>query len=268
VSNEDGHRQATPEIPAIAKKEYRQELYDLWIELVKLQKDVIANQRRIVVVLEGRDAAGKDGVIKRMTKHLSPREVRIVALGAPSDREESEWYFQRFVPHLPAAAEIVLFNRSWYNRAGVERVMGFCTPEQYEEFLEMVPYFEQMLVRSGIELFKYYLDITREEQKERLESRREDPLKQWKISPIDSKANKLWEDYSVARDAMLSRTHTPINPWTVVRANIKRQSRLNLIKDFLQRIDYAGKSQQVLLSNPDIVFNYSEAYLKNGMIAP
>ena len=167
------------------KKAYREQLRNLQIELVKLQRHIIAEGEKILVIFEGRDAAGKDGVIKRVTEHLSPRETRVVALGKPSDREVTSWYYQRWAPHLPAAEELVLFNRSWYNRAGVERVMGFCTEDKVQEFFEIVPHFEQMLVRSGIKLFKYYLDITHDEQRGRLNDRRKDPLKQWKISPID-----------------------------------------------------------------------------------
>src|SRR5262245_42681956 len=169
---------------------YDEALRALQVELVKLQRDVIANGERVLVIVEGRDGAGKDGTIKRFTEHLSPRETRVVALGKPSDREQGQWYFQRYVAHLPAAGEIVFFNRSWYNRAGVERVMGFSTPEETEEFLATVVTLEELLVRSGIRIFKYYLDITREEQESRLEARREDPLKQWKISPIDEAALK------------------------------------------------------------------------------
>ena len=193
---------------------YGKTLRTLQIELVKFQKHLIAHGDRILIILEGRDSAGKDGTIKRVIEHLSPRETRVVALGKPSTRDESEWYFQRYVPHLPAAQDFVLFNRSWYNRAGVEWVMGFCTEAQYEEFMETVPVFEQMLVRSGIQLFKYYLDIDKAEQRRRLKARLTDPLKQWKMSPIDAAAQKHWKDYSVARNAMFARTHTPTAPWT------------------------------------------------------
>ena len=199
--------------PAITQQEYKEKLHALQIELVKLQRHFIKYDDKILVLLEGRDAAGKDGTIKRIIQHLSPRETRVVALGAPSDRDRSAWYFQRYVPHLPAAREFVLFNRSWYNRAGVERVMGFCTPKEYEEFMETVLNFENMLVRSGIKLLKYYLDISRSEQKKRLNSRRKDPLKQWKVSPIDEKAVKRWDDYSQARNAMFSRTFRR-GPWS------------------------------------------------------
>jgi polyphosphate kinase 2 len=256
------------EVGSIGHSAYQDELYKLQIELVKLQREIIREKLKILVLFEGRDAAGKDGAIKRIIQHLSPREVRTVALGKPSDRDVSAWYFQRYVPYLPVAEEMVLFNRSWYNRAGVERVMGFCTEAQYREFMETVPDFEQMLERSGIRLFKFYLDIRKAEQKKRLKSRRKDPLKQWKISPIDEQAVAHWDDYSMARNEMFARTHTANAPWCVVRADDKRLARLNVIKHLLTRLDYEGKDQRLVLPNPDIVFLYDEAYLKNEMIAP
>lgn len=249
-------------------KEYKETLHTLQVELVKLQRHFIRCNDKILVLVEGRDAAGKDGTIKRIVQHLSPRETRVVALGAPSDRDRSAWYFQRYVPHLPAAREFVLFNRSWYNRAGVERVMGFSTNDEYEEFMQTVPDFEHMLVKSGIKLLKYYLDITRDEQKKRLKARNTDPLKQWKISPIDKKALERWDDYSQARNAMLARTHTLMAPWTIVDANDKRRARLNLIKDLLTRLPYEHKDESVLVANPAVVFQYDQTYVKNGAIAP
>jgi len=250
------------------KREYEETLHILQVELVKLQKHFIQCNDKILVLLEGRDAAGKDGVIKRIVEHLSPRETRVVALGKPSDRDRGSWYFQRYVPHLPSAQEFVLFNRSWYNRAGVERVMGFCSDEEYEEFMQSVLDFEHMLVKSGIRFFKYYLDISSDEQRQRLMDRRKDPLKQWKISPIDNQATKHWDAYSLARNEMLARTHNPVAPWTVVRADNKHQARLNLIKDLLARLQYCDKDEAALLVNPEVVFQYEEAYVKNGMIAP
>lgn len=252
----------------IGKPEYKEMLYRLQVELVKLQRHFIACNDKILVLLEGRDAAGKDGTIKRIVKHLSPRETRVVALGKPSDRDRTAWYFQRYIPHLPAAQEFVLFNRSWYNRAGVERVMGFCTESEYEEFMESVSNFEHMLVRSGIKLLKYYLDISRDEQKRRLKARRDDVLKQWKTSPIDADAVKHWEDYTAARNEMFARTHNPVAPWTIVRADQKRSARLGLIKDLLTRLHYGDKDKAALLPNPEIVFQYDETYLRNGKIAP
>lgn len=246
---------------------YGKTLEALQIELVKFQKHLIAKGDRILILLEGRDSAGKDGTIKRVIEHLSPRDTRVVALNKPSTRDESEWYFQRYVPYLPAAEEFVLFNRSWYNRAGVEWVMGFCTEAQYEEFMETVPTFEQMLVRSGIQLFKYYLDIDKAEQKQRLKDRLTDPLKQWKMSPIDAAAQKHWKDYSAARNAMFARTHAPTAPWTIVRANDKKQARLNLIMDLLTRLDYKDKDHALLCPDPDVVFNYTHDAVEQGRVA-
>jgi len=251
----------------IRKKEYKKTLRALQIELVKLQKHFIKQKDKILVLFEGRDAAGKDGTIKRIVLHLSPRETRVVALGVPSDRERGSWYFQRFVPHLPAPQELVLFNRSWYNRAGVERVMGYCNDEEYDEFIEMVPRFEEMLIRSGINFLKYYLDITRGEQKRRLRARREDPLKQWKDSPIDDSALRRWNQYSQARDQMLARTHTALAPWTIARADNKRLARLNVIRDILTRLEYGGKDESLLRVNREVVFPFDESSVRRGMLA-
>jgi polyphosphate kinase len=247
---------------------YEKELRLLQIELVKLQREIIASGDKILVILEGRDTAGKDGVIKRVVQYLSPRETRVVALGKPSDRESGSWYFQRYTRYLPVPQEMVLFNRSWYNRAGVEKVMGFCTEAQYEEFLRSVPDFEAMLVRSGIKLVKYYLDISKREQKQRLKDRATDPLKQWKLSPIDGAAQHKWKQYSKYRDAMLESTHTRVAPWTVVRADDKRAARLNLIRHLLGHMHYKGKRKAVLNLDPDIVFRFDKAHLRNGKIAP
>lgn len=252
----------------ISKKDYEKALYELQVELVKLQRHLIANGLKVLVLFEGRDAAGKDGTIKRITEHLSPRETRVVALGKPSDRERASWYFQRFVPHLPAAQEMVLFNRSWYNRAGVERVMGFCSEEEYQAFMVDAPHFEQMLIRGGLLLFKYYLDVSKHEQERRLKDRERDPLKQWKTSPIDQAAVKHWDAYSQARNQMLMRSHTAYAPWRVVRADDKRQTRLNVIRDLLANIQYKGKNRKMLPPDPNVVFQFDEAYLGNGMIAP
>lgn len=251
-----------------AKKAYKKTLKQLQVELVKLQKHIIKQGDKILIIFEGRDAGGKDGTIKRIIQYLSPREIRVVALGKPSDRDNSSWYFQRYTSHLPAAEEMVLFNRSWYNRAGVERVMGFCTNDQYHEFLEIVPGYEQMLVRSGIKLFKYYLDISRDEQKKRLKDREQDPLKQWKISPVDKAAQKHWDEYSLARNIMFARTHHLFAPWTIVRADNKPAARINVIKDLLFRLDYKDKNEALLIPDANIVFNYAESYLENSMIAP
>jgi polyphosphate kinase len=251
-----GKKSARDRKRASPKAPYDKVLRELQIELVKLQRHFIKCEDKILIILEGRDASGKDGTIKRVIEHLSPRETRVVALGKPSDRDRSSWYFQRYVPYLPAAGELVLFNRSWYNRAGVERVMGFCTAAEYEEFMGSVPDFENMLVRSGIKLLKYYLDIGKSEQKKRLRRRKIDPLNQWKVSPIDSQAIKYWKKYSAARDEMLARTHTPAAPWTVVLADDKRQARLNLIRDMLARLHYASKDERLILVDEKIVFAY------------
>ncbi|TAM51772.1 MAG: polyphosphate kinase 2 [Paraburkholderia sp.] len=251
----------------ISREEYESQLHDLQIELVKLQRHFIRCKNKILVLLEGRDAAGKDGAIKRIVEHLSPRDTRVVALGRPSDRDLGAWYFQRFVPHLPVAEELVFFNRSWYNRAGVEHVMGFCTPEQVEEFFQSAPRFEAMLVDSGIRLLKYYLDISHSEQAERLEARRRDPLKQWKISPIDEVAVRHWRAYSKARNTMLLRTHTPIAPWRIVRADDKRIARLNLIRDILSRLNYCDKDETLVRPDPAIVFEFEPAAIDLGLLA-
>lgn len=246
---------------------YADTLYDLQVELVKLQRDVIANNRRLLIIMEGRDGAGKDGSIKRITEHMSPRETRVVALSKPSDREKTQWYFQRYVPHLPAADEIVLFNRSWYNRAGVERVMGFCTDDDYERFMDTVTTFEDMLIGSGIEFFKFYLDIDKKEQAERLDARRDDPLKQWKISPIDQVAQEKWDDYTAARDAMFARTHTLHSPWTLVCANDKKIARVNVIRDILNRVDYEGKKPKLVIPDVEVVMPFNPELYKLGKIS-
>ncbi|HXB19577.1 MAG TPA: polyphosphate kinase 2 [Steroidobacteraceae bacterium] len=255
-----------PPLPTLGKHRYARELHRLQIELVKLHRHVIAGGRKVLVILEGRDAAGKDGTIKRIAEHLSPREVRVVAPGKPSDREETEWYFQRFTVHLPAAQEIVLFNRSRYNRAGVEYVMKFCTRAEHEAFLEATPGFEQMLVRSGIHLLKYYLDISRLEQARRLRERRRDPLKQWKLSPVDEAAQQHWRDYSRARDQMLLRTHTRAAPWMVVRADDKHQARLNVIRDMLARVPAPDVTRRLARPDARVLREFSEPLL-GGWVA-
>jgi polyphosphate kinase 2 len=250
-----------------AEHHYRRELHELQIELVKFQRRLIARGDRVLVLVEGRDAAGKDGVIKHIIEHLSPRETRVVALPAPTSEQRTAWYFQRFVAHLPSAAEFVLFNRSWYNRAGVERVMGFCTEAEVATFLEDAPIFERMLVNSGIQLFKYYLDIDRQEQAQRLKERRQDPLTQWKTSPIDKVALKHWAAYTRARDAMLRRTHSPHAPWHIVRADDKHAARLNLIRHLLAHLHYRGKEDGLLAFDPAIVFAFDETRLNDGSMA-
>uniref|UniRef100_E6QU02 Putative Polyphosphate kinase n=1 Tax=mine drainage metagenome TaxID=410659 RepID=E6QU02_9ZZZZ len=250
---------------ASSKKGYKQKLHELQIELVKLQRQIIKSDDKILVIFEGRDSAGKDGVIKRINQHLSPREVRVVALGKPSDRDRSAWYFQRYVPHLPVAQELVLFNRSWYNRAGVEQVMGFCTADEHEAFMTSVLDFEHLLVRSGIKLIKYYLDISHAEQKKRLDDRETDPLKQWKSSPIDEQAIKYWKQYSAARNEMLTRSHAPLTPWTIVHTDNKHKARLNIICDLLGRLDYKDKDKQLPQPDPEILFTYDTTCLKSRL---
>lgn len=247
------HKRAKTEL---SDTKYEASLRTLQIELVKVERHIIKHNHKVLVIFEGRDASGKDGTIKRIAEHLSPRETRIVALGKPSDRERSSWYFQRYVEHLPAAQELVLFNRSWYNRAGVERVMGFCTEDEYENFMESVLPFEHLLIGSGIQIIKYYLDISKPEQKRRLRDRQEDPLKQWKISPIDETALGHWEAYSEARYEMLTRTSSELSPWIVVRADDKKAARLNVIRDILARLNCPDSDKHYAVPDPDIVFTY------------
>jgi polyphosphate kinase 2 len=217
---------------------YEEELFKLQLELVKLQEWVKFKGLKVVAIFEGRDAAGKGGVIKRITQHLNPRIARVVALPAPTERETSQWYFQRYVPHLPAAGEMVLFDRSWYNRAGVEKVMGFCTPEEHQEFLRSCPEFERMLVRSGIILIKYWFSVSDEEQERRFQSRLEEPHKRWKLSPMDLESRSRWVEYSRAKDEMFAHTDIKQAPWYVVNSDIKKHARLNCIAHFLSLIPY------------------------------
>lgn len=254
-------------VPELTKKEYKETLLELQIELTRLQRHYIERNERILIIFEGRDAAGKDGTIKRITQHLSPREVRVVALSKPSDRDRSQWYFQRYVAHLPAAQELVLFNRSWYNRAGVEKVMGFCTDAEYDEFMDSVPEFESMLVRSGIRFFKYYLDISKDEQKARLHERKTNPLTQWKTSPLDDYAIRKWDQYSRCRNRMLAQTHHAVTPWTVVRADNKQQARINVIRDILSRVDYDNKDRKRTVPDRQIVMPFDSEQITNGVLS-
>ena len=229
------------------RRYYFTELFRLQAELIKLQDWVVSAGERVVILFEGRDAAGKGGVIKRISQRLNPRVCRIVALPAPNDRERTQWYFQRYVPHLPAAGEIVLFDRSWYNRAGVERVMGFCTPAEYEEFFRSVPEFERMLVRSGIRLLKYWFSITDEEQHLRFLGRIYDPMKQWKLSPMDLESRRRWEDYTKAKEVMLQRSHIPEARWWVVQAVDKKRARLNCIDHLLKQFTYMPVQKELIV---------------------
>ena len=237
-----GMEQNEPELAAkvnkIKNSIYEKELFRMQLELVKLQEWIKHAGLKVVVVFEGRDAAGKGGVIKRITQHLNPRICRVVALPAPTEREKTQWYFQRYVPHLPAAGEMVLLDRSWYNRAGVERVMGFCTDEEYNEFLRSCPEFERMLVRSGIILIKYWFSVSDEEQEKRFQSRLEEPHKRWKLSPMDLESRSRWIEYSKAKDRMFAHTDIKQAPWYVVNSDIKKHARLNCIAHLLSMIPY------------------------------
>jgi len=251
------------------RKAYFRELFRLQAELVKLQDWVVANGKKVLILFEGRDAAGKGGAIKRITQRLNPRSCRVVALPAPNDRERTQWYFQRYVTHLPAAGEIVLFDRSWYNRAGVEKVMGFCTPDEYEEFFRTVPDFERMLVRSGITLLKYWFSITDEEQHLRFLGRIHDPLKQWKLSPMDLESRRRWEDYTVAKEIMLKRSHIPDAKWWVVQAVDKKRARLNFINHLLKQFSYAEiEKAPIVLPPREHREHYSRQAVPPEMVVP
>ena len=255
--------------PTIARPEYFRNLLRMQAELIKLQDWVVHSKQKILVLFEGRDSAGKGGVIKRITQRLNPRVCRAVALPAPTDREKSQWYFQRYVPHLPAGGEIVLFDRSWYNRAGVERVMGFATPAEVEEFFKDVPEFERMLVRSGIRLIKYWFSITDEEQQMRFLMRIHDPLKQWKLSPMDLQSRVRWEDYTRAKEQMFTRTNIPEAPWYIVEGTDKKRARLKCLDHLLQQIPYEPVPHQDI-ALPDRVFdpNYERKTLPPELYVP
>ena len=233
-----GDQVASSKEAGLERRIYFRELFRLQAELVKLQDWVVATRRKVVILFEGRDAAGKGGVIKRITQRLNPRVCRVAALPAPNDRERTQWYFQRYAAHLPAAGEIVLFDRSWYNRAGVERVMGFCSDAEYEEFFRSAPEFERMLVRSGVQLLKYWFSISDDEQRLRFLGRIHDPLKQWKLSPMDLESRRRWEDYTRAKEVMLERTHIAEAPWWVVPADDKKKARLNCIHHLLGQMPF------------------------------
>ena len=234
----------------LSRKPYEKELGRLQVELVKLQSSVRKHGQRVVVVFEGRDAAGKGGVLKRITERLNPRVARVVALGVPTDREKSQWYFQRYVAHLPAAGEIVLFDRSWYNRAGVERVMGFTTEEEYREFLRTCPEFERMLVRSGMTLVKYWFSVSQAEQERRFQDRMRNPVKRWKLSPMDLESRMKWDAYSRAKDEMFAHTDIKQAPWYVVSADDKRRARLNCIRHLLEQVPYHDHTPEAVKLHP------------------
>jgi polyphosphate kinase 2 len=234
----------------MSEKDYLNEMKGLQVELLKAQNWVKDRGEKIILIFEGRDAAGKGGTIKRFMEHLNPRGARVVALEKPSERERSQWYFQRYIEHLPAGGEIVFFDRSWYNRAGVERVMNFCTPNDYLEFMRQCPQIEQMIVRSGIRLYKYWFSVTREEQRRRFIARETDPLKQWKLSPIDRASLDKWDDYTEAKEAMFFYTDTADAPWHIVKSDDKKRARLNCMRHFLATLPYVGKDLQAL-DEPD-----------------
>ncbi|ECL9170430.1 polyphosphate kinase 2 [Campylobacter jejuni] len=221
--------------------EYEKDLKNLQIELLKFQNHVKAKGLKVLILIEGRDAAGKGGAIKRLIEHLNPRGCRVVALEKPSDVEKTQWYFQRYIAHLPSAGEIVIFDRSWYNRAGVEPVMGFCTPQQHKNFLREVPLFENMISSSDIIFFKFYFSVSKDEQKKRFEKRRSDPLKQYKLSPVDQKSQELWDKYTLAKYSMLLASNTPTCPWTIISSDDKKKARLNLLRFILSKVEYPNK---------------------------
>jgi len=239
--------------------EYEAELKKLQIELLKMQNHIKEKGLKVLMIFEGRDAAGKGGTIKRITEHLNPRGARVVALDKPSDKEKTQWYFQRYVQHLPSAGEIVLFDRSWYNRAGVEPVMGFCSQEEHKEFLHEVPEFEKMLINSNIIIFKFYFSVSKEEQEKRFEKRRVDPLKQYKLSPVDELSQGLWDKYTIAKYSMLLASHTDHSPWTIIRSDNKKKARINCIKHILGHFKYPNKiSSKQLTADKDIKFKADE----------
>jgi polyphosphate kinase 2 len=251
------------------RRKYFKELFRLQGELVKMHDWIVETGHRLVIVFEGRDAAGKGGVIKRITQRLNPRVARVAALPAPSNREKTQWYFQRYIAHLPAAGEMVLFDRSWYNRAGVERVMGFCTDAEYEEFFRSVPEFEKMLVRSGIQLIKYWFSISDEEQEFRFRCRINDPLKQWKLSPMDLESRKRWELYTKAKEVMFERTHIPEAPWWVVQGVDKKKARLNCINHLLSQVKYTAVEHEPITLESRIHHpNYRREPIPPEMIVP
>ena len=253
--------------------EYEDELKKLQIELLKMQNHIKDTGDKVLMIFEGRDAAGKGGTIKRITEHLNPRGARVVALDKPSDTEKTQWYFQRYTQHLPSAGEIVLFDRSWYNRGGVEPVMEFCTQEEHKEFLHEVPEFEKMLVNSDIKIFKFYFSVSKSEQKRRFDKRRTDPLKQYKLSPVDEKSQGLWDKYTIAKYSMLLASHTEHAPWTIIRSDNKKKARVNCIKHILSNISYADKVKDKklktdekirILANDEIKIMETEMSLKKN----
>ena len=256
--SKQAQRSAPPKITKMKDDVYLKQMEPLHIELLKMQTWVKENGLRLVALFEGRDASGKGGTIKRFVEHLNPRGSRIVALDKPTDKERSQWYFQRYVQHLPSAGEICLFDRSWYNRAGVERVMGFCSKDEVREYLRTVPEFERMLVNSGIILFKFYFSVSKQEQLRRFNKRRTDPLKQWKLSPVDKESQDKWEEYTKAKEDMFFYSSTAECPWTIVKSDCKKQARINSIRFLLSKLDYEGKDSKVLDFDKKIVRTVQE----------
>ena len=252
-----------PYAAKLDRKTYEEEKAALQVELLKVQHWVEETGQKFVLLFEGRDAAGKGGTIKRFTEHLNPRGARVVALNKPTEEERGQWFFQRYIKHLPTGGEIVLYDRSWYNRAGVERVMNFCAPHEYLEFMRQTPEFERMLVRSGIKLFKYWFSVTQGEQKRRFASRETDPLKRWKLSPIDRASLDKWDDYTEAKEAMFFYTDTADAPWTVIRSNDKKRARLTCMRHFLSQIDYPGKDPEVATPPDPLIYHQAEALLRD-----
>jgi polyphosphate kinase 2 len=246
------------------RKTYERHKAELQVELLKVQHWVKETGQKIVVLFEGRDAAGKGGTIKRFTEHLNPRGARVVALEKPSEAERGQWYFQRYVRHLPTEGEIVFFDRSWYNRAGVERVMGFCQANEYLEFMRQVPDLERMLTRSGIKLFKYWFSVTQDEQKRRFEARKHDPLKHWKLSPIDRASLDRWDDYTEAKEAMFFYTDTADAPWTIIKSSDKKRARINCMQHFLSTLDYPDKDKHVVRAPDPLIVGISQHVIGNG----
>jgi polyphosphate kinase 2 len=248
----------------MSRRTYEEQKYQLQVELLKLQAWVKETKQRVVILFEGRDAAGKGGAIKRFMEHLNPRGARVVALEKPTDAERGQWYFQRYVQHLPTAGEIVLFDRSWYNRAGVERVMGFCTQQEYEEFMRQAPEFERHLVRSGVHLIKFWFSVSREEQRRRFKERKTHPLKQWKLSPIDMASLDKWEDYTKAKEAMFFETDTADSPWTVIKSDCKKRARLNAMRYVLQKMSYKSKEAKNIGTLDNLIVGRAHVVYERG----
>ncbi len=273
VSDKEGLKQIINEknIPldrVLAKLAYLEDLQHLQMEMVKLQQWIAKNNKRVVIIFEGRDAAGKGGAIRRFIEHLNPRSMRLVALDKPTDVEKGQWYFTRYIKQLPNPGEIVFFDRSWYNRAVVEPVMGFCTPEQYEQFMVQVPEFEHMLREDGVHIIKLWFSITKDEQKRRFEARKNNPLKHWKFSPVDEKGQELWEEYSNYRDKMYSKTHTSYSPWIIIKTNVKREARLESIRYVLSQFEYDDKEEArtTLIPDPNVVMRYYRFYTQTQIL--